>query len=146
MAKDKTHNPVPVETIPEVAAFQEVRGRFDAFRASNPEFFKYLDDISEEYNNKLQAADKAVRGLGVSCGDFILYQYQTRYDAEAAFNALGESDFLRAGGKVSTVTIHDLDKARFDAAVASGQIPKEIAEQVVKKSARYKKPDPIDVP
>lgn len=146
MAKTKAHNPVPVEQIPEVAAFAEVQARYRAYREANPEFFNYLDALAEEYNEKRQAADKAVRAREVTCGEFTLYQYQTKYDAEAAFSALGESEFLKAGGKVSTVTVHELDRARFDAAVANGQVPKEIAESVIKKSPRYKKPDPIDIP
>ena len=47
MAKKKTkearHNDTPTDKVPEVAAYQEAKGRYDAFREANPEFFKYLD-------------------------------------------------------------------------------------------------------
>lgn len=146
MSKTVVHKPTPVNQIPEVAKFEDVKERYRAFREANPEFFKYLDALTEEYNTSLQAAEQAVRSKQVSCGEFILYQYTTSYNAEAAFNALGPDGFLAAGGKISTVTVHELDKERFEAAVAGGAVPKDVADQVIKTSPRYKKAHPIQLP
>lgn len=143
--KEKRLNDVPVESIPEVAAYQDAKARYDAFRAANPEFFQYLDALQEELNQKLQAADKTVRARNVSCGDFELYQFQTKYNAEELLQALGRDRFLQVGGTMTTQTVYGVESARVDAAIACGDIPAEVAERVRIKSPRFHKPDPLVV-
>lgn len=146
MSKEKRYNDVPISEIPEVAAYHDVKARYEAFRAANPEFFQYLDALQEEFNQKLQDANKVVRSKGISCGDFELYQYQTRYNAEELLQGVGRDRFLRVGGKETTQTIRSVDKARFQAACAAGEVPPEVAERVETKTPKYHAPDPIVVP
>ena len=146
MAKDKRYQDTPVNTIPEVAAFEDVRQRLAAFKEANKAFFDYLDALSEEYNQKLEAADKAVRARGVSCGEFELYQYNTKYNPELLYQYLGRDRFLEVGGKIIQQTVYDVDKGLVDAAIASKTIPENIAGEVRKKEARYHKPDKAVLP
>lgn len=143
--KEVRHNDTPVDQIPEVAAFQEVKARYDAFRASNPEFFNFLDALEEEFNQKLQAADKAVRSKNASCGDFHLYSYQTKYNPEELLQAMGREKFMQVGGTMTTQTVYGVDKARVDASITSGDIPAEVASKVRIKQPRYHKPDKLVV-
>jgi len=136
----------PASEVPEVQAWEDVKAKLTAFKDANPQFFQYLESLIEEYNIKLQAAEKAVRDRHISCGEFELYQFTTRYDANALFQALGHEKFLQVGGKVETRTIYDVDKARVDASIASHTISPEIAEQIRTKSPNYHKPDPARIP
>lgn len=148
MAKNKKtrHNDTPVETIPEVAAFQAVKARYEAFRQANPQFFDYLNVLQEEFNQTLEAAEKTVRARKVSCGDFELYQFSTTYKPEELLQAVGRERFLELGGKITTQTIYDIDKGRVDVAIERGDIPAEAAERVRVKSPKYHKPTKLVLP
>ena len=144
MAKnDLRLNDTPVEAVPEVAEYQEVRARYAAFRSANPEFFQYLDALQEELNQKMQAAEKVVRAREISCGDFELYQFQTKYSPEELLQALGRDKFLQVGGTMTTQTVYGVEKARLEAAIRCGDIPAEVAARVVIKSPRFHKPEPL---
>jgi len=137
---EQRHNETPIEEIAEVAAYQAVKARYDAFKAANPDFFNHLDALQEELNTKLQAADKVVRARSVSCGDFALYQFQVKYNAEELLQAVGRDKFLQVGGEMSTQTVYGVEKKRVDAAIASGAIPPEVAARVRVTTPRYHKP------
>lgn len=140
------YNQAPSEDIPEVLAFEEMKQRYRSIREQNKEFFEFFDDFIEEYNNKLNAANKAVRSKEVSSGDFELYQYATKYSAEELYNAVGEDAFLQMGGQINTITKMELDKSLFEAAVAGGQVPEEVEKKVRTKHPRYKQPKEIIIP
>jgi hypothetical protein len=142
----KKYNEVVANEVPEVLHFQGVKAKYEAFRAANPDFFTYLDTLTEEYNTAWEAAEKAVRAKGVSCGDFVLYQYATKYKPYELFSAMGHDKFLAVGGVVSTRTIYDVDKTRVDSAIASGDIPPAVASQIRTQEARYKKPSKLELP
>lgn len=146
MAKDKAINPTAVEEIPEVAAFEEVKQRMQAVREANAQFFQQLDELAEEYNDKRAAAIRATKAREVSSGDFVLYQYGTKYDAEVLYQSLGHQGFLNVGGKVSQVAQYTIDKARFEAAHKSGQVDDEVYDRVVTKQPRFRKPDEVHIP
>lgn len=145
MAKDKAHNPTAVEEIPEVAAFEEVKHRMQQVRETNAKFFAEFDTLAEEYNEKLNAAIRATKSREASCGDFILYQFSTRYNWEVLYQSLGHQGFLDVGGKVSQIASYDGNKQRFEAAHKSGQISDEIYNHVVKKTPCFRKPDKVQV-
>ena len=146
MVSDKRFNDVPVETVAEVAAFEEVKARLRAFRESNPAFFKYLEPLIEEYNTKQEAAEKVVRAKQVSCGDFHQYQRYVQYDTKALRDALGRDAFLAVGGSETTVTKYDIDKTRFEVAAKSGQVPQNVLQQATKVTTRYHMPEKIKLP
>jgi hypothetical protein len=137
---------VPVEDIPEVAAFVEVQQRYETFKASNQQFFDYLDSLTEEYNNKLDAANKAVRSRGVSCGPFDKFQTQTRYDAEAMYTVLGPEKFLAMGGKEEITKKRTLDKKRVEMNIQAGNIDKDAAGAIKQVSPRYRSIEGIKLP
>jgi len=147
MAKQaKKFNEVSVEEIPEVTRFAEVKAKYEAFKTANPEFFEYLNAVTEEYNSALEDAEKAVKSRQVSCGEFVLYQFATKYKPDILFQALGHDRFLAAGGVVQTKTVYEVDKTRVDSAIASGVIPPAVADQVRIKEARFYKPGKLELP
>lgn len=137
------HNRKDIGAIPEVAAYEEAKQMLDAFRAVNEQVFSTYADLVDDLNQKREAADKVVRAQEASCGDWDLYQYQTKYDAKALFEALGRDGFLAVGGKLKKVTEYDVDKAKVKMAISSKQIPEEVAEAVVTVSPRYHAPKPV---
>ncbi len=146
MARAKRFNEVPVTEVREVSEFNDVKQRLNDFVDSNPEFFKYYSELTEEYNTKREAAEKATKSRQVSCGDFHLYQFQTKYDYGTLYQALGHESFLSVGGKIETVTKYDGDKTRIESSIASGVIPKQISDAVTNKSPRFHKPEKLSSP
>lgn len=142
---DKVLDPVDVNEIPEVSALQEVQQRIQIVRDANAEFFQQYGELVEEYNEKLDAAIKAVRARQVSCGDIIKFQEAKKYDAEACYQYRGHQDFLSVGGKVRQIAQYDLDKRLYEAAHQAGQVSDEEYERVVSITPRYHKPEKMSV-
>ena len=134
------HNEVQPEEVPEVVDYLNAKEMLEAFKANNPNVFVAYERMVEDLNQKMEAADKAIRQREVSCADWELYQYQTKVDAEALFNAVGLDAFLRIGGSTTTKTVYAADKAKVQAAIARGDIPAAIAEDIITESARYHAP------
>jgi len=140
------HNKVAINEVPEVAEYEAAVERLAAYRASNTEFFRYLDEIADDINTKLEAAEKAVRSKGVSCGSLLLDKYQRRYYPDKLYTAVGREKFLESGGKISTKTTYDCDKKRIDAAIASGSIDAELAEAIRVSTPVFSIPKKVQVP
>lgn len=134
------------EKIPEVKHFMEIEQKIKNLKEEYPGVFEELNELQEEYNTALQAADKAVRATQTSCGPFVLSQTATSYDANAFYDAVGRERFLKLGGSIQTVQQYSIDKTAFEAAAAQGKIAKDTVEVVKKVTPRYKKPDPISIP
>ena len=137
--------PVPVEQIAEVAQFMAAAERLESFKEKHARLFSELAEITADYNQKLEAADKASRQHKVSCGPFTMFQVQRSYDAKSLYDILGQEDFLAVGGTVSTQRVYDVDKPRLNAAVASGKLPKEVLDLVVKETPKYNVPTKISI-
>lgn len=143
MAKTTTKR-VPEDEIREVQDFLEAQAKIERLKESFPEVFEQLDHLAKEYNSALEAADKKVRALGVSCGPFDCYQTATTYDPDKLYEELGKDEFLRVGGVIKTITQYDVDKAKLEAHITSNSVPAEVVDVVKKVSPRYKKPAKIE--
>jgi hypothetical protein len=137
---------VPVEEIPEVAAFVDVQQRYQAFRESNKAYFEYLDALTAEYTDKFTAASTAVRGRGVSCGPFEKYQVQVTYDADMLYDLVGRDKFLELGGVEKKVTVRSVDKKRVEMFIKSGKLGEEETKAIKKESPRYRSLPELKVP
>lgn len=136
------HN-TPLSEVPEVADFVEAQERIQRLKDAYPEVFEQLAQLKEDYNAKLEAADKAVRAKQISCGPFSLMSVQTKYNADKLYEELGRSTFLAVGGAEKTVTELSVDRARLEAAIAAGKVPQKTVDKVRDTSPRYKKPEKI---
>lgn len=134
------YNTVAVETIPEVKQYEDAKEMIEEFVRNNPKVFETYQMLQEDLKQKREAADKIIRAKGVSVSDWELYQYQTKVDAEAMFNALGLESFLRLGGSTTTKTVYDADKSKVEAAIARKEISEELAKTILVKSPRYHAP------
>lgn len=139
-------NEIEVSKIPEVQEFVQARTALDEFMDQHADVFETYRDMVEHTNDARDRADKEVRAKGVSCGPWDLYQTATKYDAKALYEALGRDEFLRAGGKLSTITEYAVDKGKVDAAISRGVIPPDVASDVKKTSPRFKTPKDIGLP
>lgn len=131
---------------PEVIEFLQAQATIQEFKQEHPEVFETFEQLVEAYNTKLEAAEKVCRAAEVNCGPFDLYQYNTKYNAQALFNAVGRDKFLELGGTTGTQTTYDIDKARFEAAVGAKKVSKEIVAEVRKETPNYHKPERLVVP
>lgn len=133
-------NAVPADQIPEVRQYEDAKEMLEEFVKNNPTVFEAYKVLKADLQQKREAADKIVRAKEVSCSDWDLYQYQTKVDAEALYNALGMDAFLKYGGSTATKTVYDADKTKVEAAIARGDISKELGDTVLVKSPRYHAP------
>lgn len=138
-----TSKNVPESDIPEVAQFVETQERIKRLKEAYPEVFEQFDQLKDDYNAQLEAADKAVRSRKVSCGPFTLMSTSTKYNADKLFEQLGRKRFLEAGGIEQTVTVFSVDRGRLEAQIAANAIPADVIEEVRDVSPRYKKPEKI---
>ena len=134
---------LPESAIPEVAAFVEAQERLQRLQDAYPEIFVQFKQLAEDYNQALEAADKAVRAQKVSCGPFSLMSVTTKYDAEKLYEEVGREAFLKFGGIEKSVTKYEVDKGRLEAAIAANAVPAKVVEDVRDISPRYKKPEKI---
>lgn len=123
-----------------VADFEAAKADLEAFRAANPQFFEHYDALVESYNQRREAADKAVRAEGVKCGDFDLYQQYTKYDWEKVYASVGRERFLEAGGKITNKKVLGGNNKSFELAVTRGLIPQEVLEACTTVETRYHTP------
>jgi hypothetical protein len=137
---------VPPSEVGAVEEYILAREALDKFMEEFQEIFDIYKDMAEHVNDAMERADKDVRARNVSCGPWDKYQVQTKYDAKALYEAMGRDDFLAVGGKVSTVSKYDVDKAKVNASIDRGLIPPEVAAEIRIKSPRYKAPKEIGLP
>jgi hypothetical protein len=137
---------VEPKDIPEVIEFIDARDTIEEFKQAHAEVFAKLASLTERYNTSLQQADKACRQREVSCGPFNLYQFTTKYSAEALFNAVGRDIFLEVGGTIQTVAAYDIDKGRLEAAIAQNKITKDVVAKVRKETPNFHKPETLIIP
>jgi hypothetical protein len=139
-------NDRPTDSVPEVRAYQEAIGIYRKFREDNPEFFKYLDPLIEDVNTKLEAAAKAVRSKGISCGDFHLYQKAVKVDPDKIYDALGPQRFMEIGGTEVTVKERKISRSALDAALAQKTVKEEEIGGARTVENRYHQPEKIQLP
>lgn len=133
--------------IPEVVEYLAAEETYEAVKEKHRKALEELIMAANERNACLEAADKAVRALEVSCGPFQLLGRPTeKIDAEALYEELGKDGFLAAGGKIETQTVYVVDVAKFHRLVSSGEIPQEILDAVTTRTCRFRKPDKVILP
>lgn len=129
---------VDVEEIPEVLEFLDAQTEYEAFKAKNRKIIKELEGLIENYNTTREAADKAVRGSGVSCGPWEQLTPTVKYDGEKLYSAVGREDFVRLGGVVRQVNDYVIDKGTIESAIAANRVPQQIVDIVRSVSRKYK--------
>lgn len=142
--------PIPSETVDpskilEVAEFIETSDMLHTFIEQHATVFQRYEQIAGVYNQRLQAADKAVRAKGVSCGPFIRFSQQIKINWKG-FHDWCEGDkerFMDGGGSVKKVAQYSGEAKTMEIRIATGEIPEEEAAAFRVISPRYKKPDPV---
>jgi len=140
-----SRNSKPVSEVPAVSTFVEALGQLEAFKSQHEAVFNQYEQLVTEYNQKLEAADKLVRQLGISCGPFDLYQFGTSYDPKALYDAVGHDRFLQVGGSVHTEKVYKIDKVKVEVAIQQNQIPAEAIDAFKTVAPRYHKPDKVSL-
>jgi hypothetical protein len=156
MSKSKTSNTatpsavakgkrLPIKDIPEVQEYTDLRNELDSFNAEHPEVFTTYADLADRVNTAMEAAEKAVRSQGVSCGPFENFSVTVVYDPVKMFEELGEDLFLQCGGSKSTVTELRADPKLIEVAIANKKIPDECIDHFRSIRRSYHKPDKVGV-
>lgn len=144
--REKVFNKVEIETIPEVAEYERVLAVYNKFRKDNPTYFRILDELLEELNSKMEAAEKVVRSRHVSCGSFHLFQKNVKVDSNKVYDIIGRERFLKIGGEESTIITRRITKEALEAAVQQKLVDeKEIAPARTEED-RYHAPGKIILP
>lgn len=146
MAKKTQVQVVDASEVEEVQQLLGVERELQALIQSNPEFYTKLTTLTKHRNELLASADKKVRGMGVSCGPFVLLSESIKIDDEKLFEELGEDNFKEIGGYTETVTVYKTDRQRVLSYAESGQIPDEVVAVCIKNEKRYKKIDAYNLP
>lgn len=145
MQKKKAPKVDPSE-LKEVVEFLDAQDALNTFKEEYAEVFEQLSALAERYNSTLEQAEQACRTRKVTCGPFNLYQFVTRYDANALHDAVGRDQFLAIGGKIETQTVYDVDKGRLEASIAQKKISEEVVNQVRKETPNFHKPNILVIP
>jgi len=141
---------VPIQTkqpeeIPEVAEFQQSKEMLQAFRDANPEFFQHYDALVDDYNQKREAAEKAVRAEGVKCGDFDAYQSFKKYDWKKLLTSVGRDRFLEIGGWVKNKKEAGGDSKALEIAITKGLVSQELVDDCATVETRWHVPPAVVV-
>jgi hypothetical protein len=144
--KKKTAAKVSPAEMPAVIEFLDAQAALEEFRQEHAVVFEQLAQLTERYNSCLEQAEKSCRQASVTCGPFQLYQFTTKYDPEALYNAVGREAFLELGGSVGTKVSYEVDRGRLEAAIAQGKLPEETVTVVRKETPCYRKPEKLVLP
>lgn len=131
---------VPVQAVPEVAAYMEAEERLQQWLQVNEANLQPLRDLMEDVRYKRQAADKVVRSQGILCGPWTQHSLKVTIDTITLVDAIGPEQFLAIGGEKATQVTYTIDKKKLEMAIANGTIDKELAEKVRKESIAYSAP------
>jgi hypothetical protein len=146
--KKKVIEKVNPESIPEVLEFVDAQQAIAEFKEEHKKVFEEFAHLVDRHNSTLEQAQKVVRAQQVECGPFMVHNTSVKYDAEALYLALGHDLFLEVGGILSTKTVKDIDKGRFEAAITTpnSKITDEVVKAVRKEGVAYRTIDKLVSP
>lgn len=133
----------PIQNVQEVLAYEQAKEQLQQFITQYQQVFDTYRQLADQYNTTLEAANKAVRGLGVSCGDFDLFQRNDKVDADKLHDSVTREQFIEMGGIVTTVRKVKVDKLRFMTKHAQGNVDQELYDAVVSTEDKYHTPDKL---
>jgi hypothetical protein len=135
-----------ISEVPEVQEVQDIKLEIDALKGEHPEVFMRLAELIDRYNMAVDAAEKVIRGRGISCGPFQNISTTVKYDAEKMFDELGSEMFFEAGGKTEKKTVYSVDREKVETAINTGKIPEDCVAHFRTVSRSYKKPEKLVAP
>jgi len=138
-----TRSLAPIETLPEVEAFEQAAAQLRAFKAKHHKTFEEYAFLVRQYNDLLESAASAARQKQVTSGDFVAYQDNTQVDGEQAYNLLGHARFLKLGGQVRQEAVYSLPKEAVRRALETKELSEKEASTFYKPGFKYKKPEKI---
>lgn len=132
--------------VPEVSDFIISEKVLQDFLAHHQDFYEELSTLVADYNQKLEAAEKACRQQQVSCGPFDKYSEREDWNFKELFDRLGRELFIQAGGEMSTQTVYGGNKKKLSNSLELGLIPESVAEECRKIIPNYHKPKKLEIP
>jgi hypothetical protein len=131
---------VAVEEVPEVAAYEGAKAMYESFKAAHLPVVEKLQEFLEYVNQTKEAAEKAVRAAGISCGDFDLYQQVDKVDGDTVLNAVGRDVFIGMGGTIKVKSEAKIGVKQLKTALAQKTITQDLYDEVIKVENRYHMP------
>lgn len=135
---------VATEEIPEVMDFMSAEEVLEAHTEQFADVFRAYYQLVEERNQKLDAADKAIRARGVSCGPWKIKHTTVKIDWKSGHDILGRDRFLAdVGGEVSTISTYKGNKEHAKVAVKLGKVTADEALGFISYTPVYSAPKKI---
>lgn len=131
------------EEVTEVREFLGAFQRLEMFRQQHADVFAQYDTLVQEYNQKLEDAERTCRAQQIACGPFDLYNFSTKYDAKALYDLIGRERFFKVGGSERSETVYTIDKTKVESAIQRGDIPEDVVDSFKKVSPTFHTPDKI---
>lgn len=134
---------VPVDDMPAVRDYLDVKEKLDAVRVDYADVFRVYDDLVLQHNTALELAGNQVRAEVLSCGPFENFSVSTVFDAQKMYDELGEELYLKCGGSIGKVATYTVDTAVLKAAIASGKVPADCVDSFRTIQRSYHTPKKI---
>jgi hypothetical protein len=131
---------------PKVQSLQESAQRLREYKAKHREVFAEFERLIDDYNQKLEDAEKEARAVGQTTGPFVVVGYQVNIDEDRLYEELGPEDFAKVGGQVELKRVLSVDRLKFTTYADSGMIPKEVLEVCYEKKPKFKTPKKVELP
>ena len=123
MAKSSGRSPaatLPVEECEEVQALLDCEKQIEEHVSMHPAWWEELKALIEERNSKLEAAEKAVRPTGMSCGPFLKLSESEKINPEKLYEELhSDAEMMRMTRNTTRIRAHHLCHPRFSYFVSS---------------------------
>jgi len=128
-------NKVKISEVPEVAELVEFDNKYR-------DQLSLLRNLMEERSILFEAAEKAVRARGVSCGPFELISQTDKINWEKLYEYFGRKLFMDLlDGKINKVVKFSGDTNKAKAAAIRKEIPEEVWQDAHTQISRYRKED-----
>lgn len=137
---DPNVTPEEFAVIQAVREFEVAEHAVRIHEEQHKQVFEEYKELLEDRNVKRQSADKMVRALDVSCGEWDRYQASVKWDANALHQVLGRDAFLAIGGSIGTELVYGIDKDRAEIAMKTGQLPQNAIDLARKVTPAYHAP------
>jgi len=123
-----------------VEEFRTAEKTIEIFSNDNAALMEEYRQLLEERNQKMEAADVAIRGVDASYGPWDRFTADIRYNPTVLYQHIGQKKFLEIGGIIGTEPTYSIEGERIELAIAKGEIPAAVVPAVKKIIPKFRAP------
>lgn len=125
--------------------FLSALNKLEDFKNAHRSVFNSLEQLVDEYNEARASLERLAREKGTTVGPFRLLRSIQKVNAEKAYDLLTPEEFEKVGGRIETKRVYEIDKQKFNKAVALGSISKDVASEINSFVHHFSKVKEFDV-